>query len=818
VARHLSAPLLACALALALAACADRGGAPLLPPPPGAPAELAALSCRADVRGGTVRCADATGVAGANGLIIGGQHTYVEVTAENPEYDGEIFRFDVSIGNLIPQPLGTTDGTTPSGTGVRIFFHEGPTVTAGEGIIFVGNPTDVATFTGQDQPYFEYSGADLGADSILSQNETSSSKGWEIAVQNGIETFDFVLLVSADVPFPNGWVDLTPPADTLSEGGTQPLSATVRTRTGVPVPGAAVTWATSDAAVATVDASGVVTAVAPGTATITATSGARSGSASIAVCPSLAVGGVETFDMPAGSSLCLGGGAEYTVVPVNVAEAGSVSLAVTGAGIVPVSGAPSPVRVPLASRLSAAFRARGALRPDDAFETRLRRREQAAAARIRAGGGLSARRSAAPPRGPGRAITPGIPAVGALMTLNVETDNVCGSPDPRTGRVVAVGTHVIVIADTLNPSGGLTAADYAAIADSFDAQIFPTVTGAFGAPADIDGNDRVIAFYTSAVNALTPPGSSAYIGGFFFARDLYTAAQCPSSNVGEMFYMLAADPAGTVNGNERDADFVEGVTLGTLAHEFQHLVNASRRMYVNTPWNGSFEEVWLNEGLSHVAEELMFYQGAGVAPLANLDMADVFDGGQRQAAFFKYADSNYGRLRQWLLSPDASGPFQDDDDLATRGASWAFLRYAADRVGASQDAFWSALVNTQERGLANVQVVLATDPLPWYRDFAAAMYADDAGGTPAAIYTQPSWNFRDLYAGIDYTGDGVGEGYQLAVRDPANGVADSFTLVEGGAAAYLRMGVSPGAFAGVTVLSGGAAPASTVRLAVIRRE
>jgi hypothetical protein len=282
--------------------------------------------------------------------------------------------------------------------------------------------------------------------------------------------------------------------------------------------------------------------------------------------------------------------------------------------------------------------------------------------------------------------------------------------------------------------------------------------------------------------------------------------------------MLAADPAGAVNGNQRSVDFILGVTFGTLAHEYQHLVNASRRMLVNTPWNGQLEETWLDEGLSHVAEELMFYSAAGVAPRANLDSLDIFDEGVVQDAFFAYADDNYARLRQWLLSPHTSGPFQPgDSDLATRGAAWAFLRYAADRRGGTESTFWSSLVNTGNRGLANLQAVLGADPLPWFRDFGAAMYADDLapGATPQAVYTHPSWHFRSVYAALGYD---PGASYPLVPRDPANGVAESLVLSNGGAAAYLRMRVANDAFAGLTVRSGGATPPSTVRLAVIRRQ
>ncbi len=62
-------------------------------------------------------------------------------------------------------------------------------------------------------------------------------------------------------------------------GATVPLTAEVRDQNGNVMAGATVTWSSSDASVATVDGSGLVTAVANGTATITASSGAASGSA-----------------------------------------------------------------------------------------------------------------------------------------------------------------------------------------------------------------------------------------------------------------------------------------------------------------------------------------------------------------------------------------------------------------------------------------------------------------------------------------------------------------------------------------------------------
>ena len=68
-------------------------------------------------------------------------------------------------------------------------------------------------------------------------------------------------------------------------GASVQLTAEVRDQNGNAVPGAAVSWTTSAAAVATVSASGLVTAAGNGTATITATVGSASGSAAVAVGP-----------------------------------------------------------------------------------------------------------------------------------------------------------------------------------------------------------------------------------------------------------------------------------------------------------------------------------------------------------------------------------------------------------------------------------------------------------------------------------------------------------------------------------------------------
>ena len=66
-------------------------------------------------------------------------------------------------------------------------------------------------------------------------------------------------------------------------GGAQQFSATLKDARGNVLTGRSVTWASSTATVATVDANGVARAVGIGVATITATSEGQSGTATLTV-------------------------------------------------------------------------------------------------------------------------------------------------------------------------------------------------------------------------------------------------------------------------------------------------------------------------------------------------------------------------------------------------------------------------------------------------------------------------------------------------------------------------------------------------------
>lgn len=82
-------------------------------------------------------------------------------------------------------------------------------------------------------------------------------------------------------PIPVASVALTPAASSVLAGTTVQLTATARDAAGNALAGRSITFTSSNAAVATVNASGLVTTLTPGTATITATSEGQSATATI---------------------------------------------------------------------------------------------------------------------------------------------------------------------------------------------------------------------------------------------------------------------------------------------------------------------------------------------------------------------------------------------------------------------------------------------------------------------------------------------------------------------------------------------------------
>jgi hypothetical protein len=641
------------------------------------------------------------------------------------------------------------------------------------------------------------------------------------------------VFIGEAIPGPLARVVVTPGQLRLpAVGDTMRLRARQYDAFGNRLPATTIAWRAADPDVFTIDQTGLVTrrrALATGRAI--ASAGGRADTAFVVVANpdaspclgygapiTLAVG--QAIEVRMSEGTCIASAAsddEYVLIPWNGSTVGSsaVPLQVTGTGLVPVTAPQSLAPIGGELSLSRSSGERVASDPTRSFALELRIREigrrevMPLARRVR---GVFGARAAAMSRA--AAIPTGL-AVGDFVDLNANANSSCDSPSLRTGRVAAVGAQAIVVHDTANPAGGFTDEDYQRFAITFDTLVAPVDEAAFGAPTDIDRNAKIVVFFTRAVNELTPSGASYYYGGFFHPRDLLPKRQdgvtfCAGSNEGEMFYMFVPDPNGTVNGNVRRVGFVDSVTIGTLAHEYQHLINAGRRAYVNNAFTD--EEVWLNEGLSHIAEELVFYRATGTAPRQNIG-GSSFGTQPYDGLFIQYIGPNFGRLRTFLLAPQAASPYSGQD-LAARGAAWAFLRYAADRRGGSDGDVWMRLVNSTTAGFENLQAVFGPDVLSIVRDWAVSVYADDYIPDVAARLTQPSWNFRTAYPSAPISP----RSYPLvdAVRRMTDGVSHAVTL-RGGSSAFFRFAVAPGREAAIRVTSGGFLPPATVRATIVRR-
>jgi hypothetical protein len=263
--QHGSLWLVAVGSALVLAACVDRDNpagpaAPVAPPtatPPAEPVLVQAVDCQVNVRTMLVKCGPVGGGEGApDYLIVGSQNEYVTLTSTDPEYDPGtgVFTMDVTVRNLIPQPLGTKDSTAalaPDANGVRVFFSTAPVATAGTGDIEV--VADTGTFLAAGQPFYQYN-------QVLEQFEvTNPAKTWTFNVPSTVETFHFGVYVSAAVPWETGYVVITGNFNVKS-GAERQLTARAYNVVGELDPAATTfTWMALDSTRAEVTASGGLT-------------------------------------------------------------------------------------------------------------------------------------------------------------------------------------------------------------------------------------------------------------------------------------------------------------------------------------------------------------------------------------------------------------------------------------------------------------------------------------------------------------------------------------------------------------------------------
>jgi hypothetical protein len=521
---------------------------------------------------------------------------------------------------------------------------------------------------------------------------------------------------------------------------------------------------------------------------------------SAATTRALAVGEHQILD-PARDGACVrlpaagGSGAEHLYIPLATEgeeRPAGVSAAYRLTGISPGTAAPPALPSPILS----AFRKP---QPAQAFHSLLRTRERALSSNKPAG--LFA-------RGRIGALVAPKPLVGDKDTFDVCSDTSCDAfvQAPATAR--SVGERVAIFVDDAAPSGGYTDPELDDVVALFDQYLYPIDTAAFGRESDFDANGVVIVLLTQRVNALSPDcnATQQVILGYFFGADLLDRGpDNPGSNEAEIFYGLVPDPGNpqcTISKTE-----AAGRLPATFIHEFQHMISFNQHVLVR---DGESEDTWLNEGLSHFAEEL----GARLVP-------DVECPNAPSCASQFLGDGDIPNAFEYLSSPEdyfLIEPGNSTGKLQERGANWLFVRWLLDHFATDSvlgTDLTRQLVATNEIGHLNVSSRTGEDFSTLVGEWQLTNYLDDLPGfsAPGARLRYKTWNFR-------FVADTNGIPYPL-VPDSTSGVGYNHSgELRAGSGRHVRVVQAPSAEAvdlTLTTPTGTALPATIEpRIALVR--
>jgi hypothetical protein len=402
---------------------------------------------------------------------------------------------------------------------------------------------------------------------------------------------------------------------------------------------------------------------------------------------------------------------EYLVVPQSASsipdDSGAFKLGGNPLAAPPVPGAPLAAAVPLGTAQQ--------------FDLTLRLAERQLAAQ-----GPPLRRAAP--------VAPRVIVPGTSRTFKVCGDLTCSTHPTVTATAKSVGQHVAVYVDNAAPDT-LTTGALDSLAAVFDTVLYPSDTAAFGRESDIDGNGLVIVVMTAKVNSLVTSAqclspTGGYVAGYFYGGDLIIGFS--GGNSAEVFFSMVPDSLATISCmHSRSA--VKRIVPVTFVHEFQHMISFGQHYLQRA---GNPEDLWLNEALSHYAEE---NGGRRFLPDTTIFCDYVFGDLYNAGQYFSAPQNHF------LVDTAGIG------GLAERGAYWLFVRYlvdryAADTTRAAADAFTRSLEATTLTGAANVVARTGTSFPILVGHWALASFVADLSGfssPPELQYVK--WQFRSAF-------------------------------------------------------------------------
>ncbi len=281
--------------------------------------------------------------------------------------------------------------------------------------------------------------------------------------------------------------------------------------------------------------------------------------------------------------------------------------------------------------------------------------------------------------------------------------------------------------------------EVASMVDPFATIIMPRDLRFFGSsakhegPLDRDGNGVMMVVLSSKLCKLN-------VLGYFDDRDYLDSSMTDSGasgNEADILWIRSIDAVGDCT-----TDASEIKLLGTMAHEYQHLINYSRRVYAKSKDEAKKEVLWLDEGIAHLAEDLTGF-GSG----------------------------NYSVIRSYLEPANFnrvsfSGSYDmftaPDQHVAGRAAAYLFLRYIFESFGGAtysttdakdiRDgggiAFLQKLYDSKYAGLSNLAQASGKKMSELMADFVEALYFDGLEGATNGFGSPTDDPFTSCLHGI----------------------------------------------------------------------
>lgn len=280
-------PVAVIAVALTPVACLDAASSQLDSPQSVATVTVAPKSAQVAVGSQVTFSASATD---QSGQPVGGEHVSwasTDTLVAAVDANGTVTARAVGNASITASTAAHTGTATvsvlPAPIASLTVSPGSASVTIGDTLPLVATPRDANgnVLTGRS---ISWASSDTTVASVSARGVvTGKSQGSAViaATSEGVRATSSINVVS--VPTPVASVSVAPGTSTILVGATVQLTATPKDAGGRALSGRAVTWHSSDASVATVSASGLVTGVAPGTATLSATSEGKTGTATVHV-------------------------------------------------------------------------------------------------------------------------------------------------------------------------------------------------------------------------------------------------------------------------------------------------------------------------------------------------------------------------------------------------------------------------------------------------------------------------------------------------------------------------------------------------------